>query len=401
MFLATAVKQTTQHLNLACPSYPLTDCGNAERLVEQHGEGIRFCREMKSWLVWDGCRWVANCGAAVELAKKTVRSLHHERNQIVSHAERCDGWEILRQRADALTRWEMRSESAARITAMLHLAKSDPRVSVSSQNLDRNSWVLNVPNGTVDLRYARLREHRPEELLTKIAGAEYRADAKCPRWKQFLGEVFEPHPDLIPFVQRAVGYTLTGDARCECVFVLVGSGRNGKSTLIGVLDELLGEYAGIAEIETFLTSRGNPLREDIADMRGRRLVSAQEPSMTGALAEATLKWLSGGDRLRARRLYEHTQEFHPSHKLWLAVNRLPTIRSDDRAARARLRVIPFDVSFERRPDRELKSQLSSELSGILRWALEGCLHWRREGLNPPPIVMDVAQLERPGRRKAA
>lgn len=361
--------------------YSLTDCGNAERLVDQHGESIRYCRNTSEWLVWNGCCWTENTGAVVQLAKKTVRGMQVEHASILRFAgQKAEGWDDLRPRADAMWRWAQRSEAAGRILAMLRLAESDPRVALETSMLDHNQWVLNLPNGTLDLRSGKLREHRPEDLLTKSAGVSYNPGASCKRWLRFLDEVFRPKPDVIPFIQRAIGYTLTGDTREHCVFVLLGRGRNGKSTILDVLSELLGDYSGVAEIETFLATKGTVLREDIADMRGRRLVSAQEPSLTGRLAENTLKWVSGGDRLRARRLYEHAQEFSPSHKLWLAVNRFPAVCSDDPALLRRLRVIPFDVSFINDADRELRQQLRKELSGILLWALEGCRLWQQNGL---------------------
>ncbi len=362
-------------------TYPLTDCGNAERLVDLHGDCIRFCRATGHWFLWTGCHWAADDGAAVQLAKKTVRAMQQERKQILSNSDSQSGdWDILQRRADALEKWATRSEGAPRIIAMLRMAESDPRLSVEPEDFDKNPLVLNLRNGSIDLNSGHFREHRSEELLTKLAGAEYQANTQCPRWNTFLEEVFEPHPGIIPFLQRAVGYTLTSETREECVFVLVGSGRNGKGTFIGVLHQILGQYGGIAEMDTFLASHGSALREDIADMRGRRFVSAQEPMLDGRFAEGTLKWVSGGDRLRARRLYEHAQEFQPCHKLWLAVNRVPALRSDDCAAWSRLRVIPFDVSFAKRPNRALKTELHSELSGILGWAVQGCLLWQRNGL---------------------
>ena len=143
-----------------------------------------------------------------------------------------------------------------------------------------------------------------------------------------------------------------------------------------------------------MCSGATKLREDIADMRGHRYVSAQEPCINGAFAEAALKWLSGGDRLRARRLYEHAQEFEPTHKLWFAMNRLPMLRSDDRAAWSRLRVIPFDVSFGDKCDRELRAELQGELSGILRWAIEGCILWQRDGLGRSASIAEATALWR-------
>jgi putative DNA primase/helicase len=370
----------------------LTDCGNAERLIDQHGECLRFCAAKRQWLAWNGVQWLIERGSAVQLAKKMVRAMRHERLQLLSQAEDENGdWEVNRRQADALAKWAHRSEGAAQINAALRMAESDPRLSVSPEAFDRDTWVLNLPNGSLDLRSATFREHRPEELITKVAGAEYKASALCRRWNKFLNEVFAPHLDIIPYLQRAIGYSLTGQTREECVFVLVGSGRNGKSTLINVLHQLFEEYGGVAEMDTFLTSGANKLREDIADMRGRRFVSAQEPFISSTFAEATIKWVSGGDRLRARRLYEHAQEFQPTHKLWLAMNRLPALRSNDDAAWSRLRIIPFDVSFTDTCDRELKHELRSELSGILRWALQGCTAWQRKSLGSAKSIEDATQ----------
>jgi putative DNA primase/helicase len=278
------------------------------------------------------------------------------------------------------------------------MAQSDPRLSIELSDFDAPDWVLNLCNGSIDLKNGHFREHRPEELLTRLAGAEHQSNTQCPRWKQFLAEVFAPNPEIIPFLQRAVGYTLTGETREECVFVLVGDGRNGKGTLISILHKILGQYSGVAEMDTFLASHRAALREDIADMRGRRFVSTQEPMLDGKFAEGTLKWVSGGDRLRARRLYEHAQEFQPSHKLWMAVNRLPTLRFDDGAAWSRLRVIPFKVSFANNPNRQLKVELQSELSGILNWALQGCLMWQRDGLGSIKSVANATEMWR-NRRK--
>jgi len=373
----------------------MTDCGNAERLIDQYGEAMRFCPAMRQWFVWNGDQWVADYGRAVQLAKKTVRSMQQERNLLLNQAERDPlDFDVFRSRAEAIAKWATRSESALRIASMLRLAESDPRISVASDDFNKDHWLLNLSNGTVELKSGSFREHRPPDLLTKSAGPPYIRGAKCPRWERFLDEVFEPHPELIPFLQKAVGYTLTGDIREECVFVLVGKGRNGKSTFLRVLHELLGEYGGIAQMETFLRTGGRVLREDIADMRGRRLVSAQEPALTGIFAEAILKWLSGGDQLRARRLYEHDQEFHPTHKLWFAMNRLPTIPSGDVAAWARLRIIPFDVCFNKMENRQLKYELHREISGILHWALSGCLSWQQNGLGSVPIIGKLTQIER-------
>jgi putative DNA primase/helicase len=343
-----------------------------------------------------------NLGAVVQLAKKTVRAMQSERKHMLNEIEGDAGeWEHLQRKANALEKWATRSEGSSRIIAMIRMAESDPRLSVSPDDFDNNPWILNLRNGSIDLHSGRLREHRLDDLLTKVAGPESRLRSGCPRWLQFLAEVFEPHPEIIPFLQRAVGYSLTGETQEECVFVLVGSGRNGKSTLIGALHQILGQYAGVAEMDTFLTSHRHALREDIADMRGRRFVSSQEPMIDTKFAEGTLKWVSGGDVLRARRLYEHAQEFHPTHKLWLAVNRLPALRSDDFAAWSRLRIIPFDVSFSEKANLSLKAELRNELSGILEWAVQGCMLWQKNGLGRVKAIVTATELCRKRLRAAA
>lgn len=350
---------------------------------------------MRHWFVWKGNHWAIDDGASVQLAKKTVRAMRQQRKQLLIEAEnQPQDWEILHRKAEALEKWAVRSEAAPRIIAMLRMAESDPRVSVEPADFDASPLVLNLCNGSIDLKYGHFREHRPEELLTKLGGADYQVDTQYPLWKQFLADVFAPHPEIIPYLQRAVGYTLTAETREDCVFVLVGGGCNGKSTLIGILHSILGQYGGLAEMDTFLASNGTALREDIADMRGRRLVSAQEPNLDRRFAEGTLKWVSGGDRLRARRLYEHAQEFQPSHKLWLAVNRLPGLRKHDDAAWRRLHIIPFDVCFTKNTNREMKADLQREISGILNWAIQGCLLWQRGGLGSTPSIVNATEMWR-------
>ena len=356
---------------------------------------IRFCQTLRSWLLWNGFRWVSDNAGATQLAKKTVRATEQERRLLLSRLEsdRPD-WDVLRLRADALAKWEKRSEGAGQISGMLRMAETDPRVAADPDDFDTNPWLLSLPNGTVELDSGRFRENRAEELITKISGVEYQPNAHCPRWERFLGEVFQPHPEIIPFIQRAVGYTLTGMYGRTVSSCWWAPGAMGKSTFLRVLHRLLGDYGGVAEIDAFLATRGGAMREDIADMRGRRFVSAQEPVMNGTFSEATLKWVSGGDRLRARRLYEHAQEFQPTHKLWFSVNRLPKIAFDDPAAWSRLRAIPFDVSFHNRENPQLTFELQDELSGILNWAISGCLTWQQTGLVSAASMEEVKEISR-------
>ena len=359
-----------------------TDCGNAERLVASHGTDIRYCHLRKKWLCWDGTRWIVDATAeGVRRAKATVRSIYGEAAAIDDDISR-----------KATAKWAHESERAERIAAMMKLAQSESGVPVLPEELDSDRWLLNCINVTVDLHTGKPLPHQRECLITKLAPVEYDPATKCPRWLRFLKEIFEQHPDIIPFIQRAVGYSLTGDTREECLFLLWGTGRNGKGTFIKTVATALGDYAGTADFSAFVprhSDRGP--RDDIANMMGKRFVSAQESREGAALAESLVKWLTGGDRVRARLLYENSYEFDPAHKIWLATNHKPVVRGTDPAFWSRIKLIPFEVSFEGREDRTLKQTLLDELPGILAWAVEGCIQWQREGLNFPESVVRATQ----------
>jgi P4 family phage/plasmid primase-like protien len=355
-----------------------TELANAERLVNEHGANFRFVAN--KYIIYDGQRYVDDeLGQIACLAKKTVRSIYREAADQEDPTAR-------RTMAD----WAKRSEKFTQIMAMLKLAASEPGVAILPAQLDVDAMLLNVANGTIDLRTGALHPHRREDLITKLAPVNYDPDAKCPRWVQFLAEVFEPHPDIPAFLQVAAGYSLTADTREECLLILHGDGRNGKGTFIKVLMALLGDYAGTADFSTFIAMRDNRgPRDDIANMMGRRLITSQEGRDGAALAETIVKWLTGGDRVRARKLHENSYEFDPVCKIWLASNYKPTIKGQDPAIWSRIRLVPFDVCFEGREDRTLKVALMHELPGILNWMVEGCLRWQAEGLPVPESVREA------------
>lgn len=359
-----------------------TDYGNAERLVADYGPNLRFCQPWKKWLCWNEKQWASDqTGEVVRLAKATARRIYREAAEIEEDGPR-----------KAAAKWAHESERAERIAAMVKLAQSEPGVPVLPNELDSDRWLLNCNNGTVDLRTGKLLPHQREHLITMLVSVEYDPAAKCPRWLRFLKEIFERHPDIIPFIQRAVGYSLTGDTREECLFLLWGIGRNGKGTFIKTVAAALGDYAGTADFSAFVHRHSdNGPRDDIANMMGKRFVSAQESREGAALAESLVKWLTGGDRVRARRLYENSYEFDPTHKIWLATNHKPIVRGTDPAFWSRIKLIPFEISFEGREDRTLKQTLLDESPGILAWAVKGCIEWQREGLNFPESVVRATQ----------
>jgi putative DNA primase/helicase len=270
---------------------------------------------------------------------------------------------------------------------MIELAKSEQGIPVSPQQLDSNPWVLNVLNGTLDLRTGQLREHRREDLITKLAPVAYDPEAPCPRWEAFLSRIFAGDAELIRFVQKAVGYSLTGSTQEQCFFILYGTGANGKTTLMQTVSALLKDYARQTATETLLVQRGDGPRNDLARLQGARFVYASETEGGRKLAEALVKQLTGGDTLTARFLYSEHFEFQPMFKLWLAVNHKPVVQGTDHAIWRRIRLLPFIVTIPvAEQDKRLIEKLRDELPGILRWAVEGCLLWQQEGLEPPQAV---------------
>ncbi len=351
----------------------LTDLGNAERFVAQHGEHVRYCYAWSGWITWTGRRWKRDdTGGVHRLAKETVRAIYQE----AAGAEDED-------RRKALAKHAARSEAEAKIRAMLELAKSE--VPISPDELDRAPWLLNAPNGTVDLRTGELREHRREDLLTKMAGADYDPDAARPAWAATLERTL-PSEDVREFFKKLCGYAITGDVSEHILAVLYGTGANGKSTILNALLAAAGDYGMQAAPDLLVAKKGSHPTE-VADLFGMRLVASIEVEDGRRLAESLVKQLTGGDKVRARRMRQDFWQFDPTHKVFMAVNHKPEVRGTDTAIWRRLRLIPFTETIPpAEQDKRLPQKLEGELPGILRWAVEGCLEWQRGGLRAPEEV---------------
>jgi putative DNA primase/helicase len=355
-------------------AYNLTDLGNAERFVRDHGENVRYCYPWGKWLIWAGSRWQRDeAGRVHRLAKETVRAIYRE----ASDAEDED-------RRKALAKHGARSEGADKIKAMLELAKSE--VPAAPDELDADALLLNVLNGTIDLRSGKLREHRREDLITRLAPVEYVPDAPAPTWEAFLERVL-PGEELRGFVQRAAGYSATGETSEQCMFIDHGSGANGKSTFQEALASALGDYALRAPTEMLMAKRAGGVPNDVARLKGARFVAASETEEGRRLAESLVKDLTGQDTISARFMRAEWFDFRPTHKLWLSTNHKPEIRGTDPAIWRRIRLVPWGVAIPpAEQDRKLAEKLRGELSGVLAWIVRGCLEWRREGLRAPAEV---------------
>ena len=356
----------------------LTDLGNAERLIEQHGENLRYVAEWHKWLIWDGIRWrMDRTGAIMGRAKQVVRSLYAEAEDVEDEREQ-----------KKIIKHALASESELSLRRMEILARTEDGIAMVPENLDRDTWLIAVKNGVIDLRRGELQEARREDYITRCAGVEYNEDAKCPQWEKFLDTIFEKNVHLIFFVRKALGYSLTGSIRERCIFILWGVGRNGKSTLLDVIQSMMGEYAMRTPTDTLMMQyHGQSIPNDVARLKGARFVTASESEEGQRIAESKIKDLTGGDIVSARFMRGEFFDFKPEFKLWLGTNHKPQIRGTDAAIWDRIRLVPFHHRIsEKEKDPEMAEKLKEELPGIFKWVLDGCIAYQQQGLQIPPEV---------------
>ncbi len=372
----------------------ITDVTNAERLALRHGETIRYVKgdPRGYWLSWNGVYWKS--GEPVEKAKDTVA-------QLIREVANCDVGtaDQIKQRQQRIAKAQG-SESAFRVAGMLQMARTIPTVEIELAVLDASKFLLNVENGTVDLKSGNLLPARKEDYITRVAPVRYSADAKCPRFDEFLSTIFGGDAETIRFVWRSMGLALTGDTGEQGFWIAHGQGANGKSTFLDVMHGLLGDgYACSTSVETVMENHkrqsGSAAAPDLVRLRGKRFVTAVEGSAGAKLNEQRLKILTGGDQLPARGLYKDQGEFTPELKFWYATNHLPKIVGTDLAMWRRIWLVPFTVTIpaEKRI-KSFKSILLEEREGILQGAIAGCLEWQKEGLRPPESVMAATEAYR-------
>jgi putative DNA primase/helicase len=359
--------------------YMRTDLGNSERFVDAHRDRVLWCPARKSFLVYDGKRYAWDeRGEVVKLAHLTARSIFHEAANTEDEDEQ-----------KKIAGFAAVSQNTTRIRAMLTEAK--PYLAVGMDELDRDPWLVNCQNGTLDLRTGRLKDHDPEDRITKIVPVDYDPEASCPRFLRFLKETLVDNA-VIKFVQRYSGYTLTGITRERLLAILYGFGKNGKTTLVELLHEVLGDYARNTDVETLLIKKYQGVGNDVAALKGARFVSAAEVEKGRRLAESKVKQLTGRDTVTARFLFGENFDFKPEFKLWLSTNNKPVIQGTDDAIWDRIRLIPFSQRFDGpKADPKLPDKLRNELAGVFAWMVEGCLEWQEHGLEEPKTVTDATK----------
>ncbi|MFA5346927.1 MAG: phage/plasmid primase, P4 family [Methanoregula sp.] len=368
-------------LNLACRELPRSDLGNSQRFAVRFGRDIRYCHPFKSWYIFNGQRWVRDDkGAVVEYGKECVLRLADEASLLEFNTEQAAGF-----------KWAGASQAHGKITGMLDLAKGTSPI--IPDEFDSNPDVLNSPNGTLDLVTMEFREHDRNDLISKVTGCNYNPAAKCPKWEIFMQEIMGGNQNLIGYLQRAAGYSLTGRTGERALFLCHGGGMNGKSTFLNVLLAVLREYGIPVEASTFCVSRNESVRNDLAALKGARLVTATEAGKGKRLDESIIKQLTGGeDKIRARFLFQEYFEFKPSCKIWWAFNSAPRITDSTDSIWTRVKMIPFSVIItEAKRDVHLHDKLLQESEGILVWMLAGLKEYQRIGLTEPEEVKEATQ----------
>lgn len=355
------------------------DWYNARALVAYYGTDLRYCYAWEKWLAWTGTHWALATREPLAWAKHSIKRLAAQ----VEHMHDEDAIAALMKHVSSSLR-------ASRLQAMLTLAPSEPGMAVAHTALDTHPLLLNCQNGTVDLRTGTLRPQAREDFLTTCLPIAYDPQASCSLWKSFLWRIFAQQQPLIDFVQKVIGYCLTGSVQEQALFVFWGNGANGKSTLVNTLLGLLGAFSMKATEELLMVTKSDRHPTERADLFGKRLVATIETRQGSQLNEVFVKEATGGDPIRARRMREDFWQFDPTHKFILATNHKPVIRGTDHAIWRRIHLVPFAVTIpEAEKNPHLLEELQAEWPGILAWAVRGCQRWLSEGLGIPAAVAEA------------
>ncbi|MDM5430870.1 phage/plasmid primase, P4 family [Bacillus mycoides] len=349
--------------------FRLTELGNAERIAYEYGHVIKFVNDI-GWFIWDGKRWRIDNKKEIErITAKVLRGLNKSEDE-------------------SEMKWARMCER--RNVRMNSIKDLMPLVPGERQEFDKHKYLLNVENGIVDLKTGKLQQHDRELGLTKITNISFDENAKCPTWLTFLDQIFLGDKALIEYMQRLIGYSLTGDISEQIMMFLVGGGSNGKSTFINIIKDIMGDYGKQAKSDTFIKKKESGANNDIARLVGSRFVSAIESEEGEKLADSFVKQITGGEPVLARFLRQEFFEFIPEFKVFFTTNHKPIIGGLDEGIWRRVKLIPFNLNLPaHKRDKRLPEKLSLEMPGILNWAIEGCMKWQQDGLKEPKVVAEA------------
>lgn len=367
------------------PKRSWDDTGNADRMMDQYGKYIKYSYVDNDWYFYNGSYWETdNKGMIAKFADDVVDNLKHEKIAVAPDVDP----------EDAQEKWQQFVKKSRQHTQKKNFVEETKhRVPVLHGEFDKDPMLLNAVNGYVDLSNGILQDHDITKMFSQQSNVEYSDTTDCPTWISFLNQIFDSNQSVINYIQKAVGYSATGSTDEQVMFILFGSGRNGKSVFINTIAKILGTYAKSMNAQSIMV-RGNDsgANSDIARLEGARLVTSTEPNEGVRLDEGLVKQLTGGDTVTARFLYGKEFEFNPQFKLWLATNHKPIIRGTDDGIWRRLMMVPFEVQIPQdKVDKKLDDKLWSEAVGILNWIVDGAIKWQKEGLNPPAEITKASK----------
>lgn len=370
--------------------YNWSDVGNAERLISLHGKDIKFNVNSGKWYVWNGVNWELDNSFKVENLYRTV--LRRFQNAIPNINISDDEIATKKQQEKAKS-FVLRNETDGKIKSVLNQAKTFKGINFMES--DKDDYLFNTPNGTINLRDLSQKKHDRKDLITQCSNYSFnRENDKCPNWIAFLNRIFCGDQELINYVQKAVGYSLTGDMSEQCLFMLWGGGANGKSTFVKALEDIMGTYAATIKGETLMEKNGQDgARGDLARLTNKRVVIASELQEGQVFNEPLLKVLSAGETLPVRFMYQEEFMLKPKFKLWIMTNKKPKVKGNDHGIWRRWRMIPFKYKFtEKEKDPNFyEEKLKPELEGILLWAITGYQMWKEQGFEAPKEVMEAVE----------
>lgn len=353
-----------------------SDITNRDFFIKAYSEKVRYCISWNKFLIWNGTCWqIDTRGRVEEMCVDFIHKMYRALRSI-------DDLQL----KIIFEKHLVRSENYRRIQGMVGLLKMSKDIKVEDFEMDKDHLLFNTQTQTINLRTGKIRDPSNKDLITNKSNFVFQKDAMCPTWNLFLQQIFNNDNDLIRFVQKAMGYALSGDVSEQCLFILWGTGANGKSTFLNVLHHLFGDYARSTMIETFM-KKNSEQSNDLARLKGARLVTTSEIEQGKPLSESLIKTVTGEDELTARFLYGEYFSFKPTFKIFMATNHKPKIRGADNGIWRRIKMIPFTVTIppEQR-DKKLTEKLIAENSGILNWLIKGYAMWKKEGLEEPDAV---------------
>lgn len=368
--------------------YSWDDTGNAERFMDMFGEVVRYNSDTKNWMVYNGVNWQTDAGGHIvhRMIDDSIEKLAAE--PIRTHPDMPDDEkdDLQKQKNKFVTKCRNHNGKKA-------LESELKRYLVcSEETFDNSDMLLNLQNGAVELTSGELVTSEAGDFHSKVSNSEYSDNFDCPVWKKFLDDVL-PDKETQRYVQKCVGYSLTASTDEQCLFFLYGSGRNGKSVFIDTIKELAGSYSGNIQADSLMikNNSGSGHNEDIARLKGKRLVTSSEPNEGSRLDEGMIKQLTGEDTVSASYKGAHIFEYKPKYKMWIATNHKPYIRGTDEGIWRRIKIIPFEKTIPKeKVDKKLPSKLKAELPGILNWAIDGAILWQKEGLGESKTINEAS-----------